>query len=108
MFLPFGFIKAQSLDNNTIVHYSVGLALGNFASAAGKTPKSRIYLGLSAGLVAGVAKEIYDNGQRNHSAQYQDVIATMLGGVTGALLTNFTLRNSRSRKRREKIERCRL
>ncbi len=93
-------VKAQPLDNNTITHFTVGVAIGNYASVFGKTPRARFYMGVASGFTSGLAKELYDNHQKRNSAQYHDVIATMLGGMTGALVTNLAIQRATNRKKK--------
>ena len=102
--------RTDKLDNNTLVHLSVGVGTGNAAAIFGSTPKQRFIFGLTAGTIAGIAKEIYDNRQGNQYAQTFDVAATAAGGVIGAMMVNWAIkRNEKSKeKRKYRYKKCKM
>lgn len=99
-------VRAQQLDNNTLVHFSVGVGVGNGLGIFAKNPEHRFFIGMAGGFVAGMGKEIYDV-QKGNQAQFQDILATALGGATGAMMTNWAIKRA-SKKKKEKIEKCKM
>lgn len=102
--------RMDRLDNNTLVHFSVGVGVGNAAAIFGSTPKQRVIFGAVSGTAMGVAKEIYDNRQGNQYAQVHDVISTAVGGVVGAMMVNWAIkRNEQYKKRRVyRYKKCKM
>lgn len=94
--LLIGSAKAQRLDYNTICHFGVGMGIGNVTSVFGKNPEHRVFIGLAGGFVAGLGKEIYD-AQKGNQAQFQDIMATAIGGATSAMITNLIIKRQRRR-----------
>lgn len=109
-FTPQAQWRMDNLDNNTLVHASVGVGVGNAAAIFGKTPKQRFVFGLVSGTVAGIAKEVYDTRQGNQYAQTFDVAATAAGGAIGAMMVNWAIkRNEKSKKKKKyKYKKCRM
>ncbi len=102
--------RTDKLDNNTLIHASVGVGVGNAAAIFGKTPKQRFVFGLVSGTVAGIVKEVYDNRQGNQYAQTFDVAATAAGGAIGAMMVNWAIkRNEKSKeKKKYKYKKCKM
>lgn len=94
--------RIDKLDNNTLIHLSVGMGIGNAAGIFGNTPKQRILFGAVSGATVGMAKEIYDTRNKNQYAQVHDVISTTVGGVIGALMVNWAV------KRHDKYKETRM
>ncbi len=102
--------RMDKLDNNTLVHFSVGVGAGNAAAIFGSTPKQRILFGATSGIVVGIAKELYDNRQGNQYAQINDVIATATGGVIGAMMVNWAIKRNEQHKERRmyRYRKCKM
>lgn len=98
----------DKLDNNSIVHFSVGIGIGNISSTLGKTPKQRILISAVSGTAIGISKELYDQKRGAQHGQVYDVITTAAGSVVGALIVNYAVRRTRKAFPREKKERCRM
>lgn len=96
------------LDNNTLVHFSVGMGVGNGVGIFAKTPKQRILYGFAAGSLVGLAKELHDTKKGNQYGQVHDIIATAVGGAVGGLIINWATRNDREHKKKEKLNKCRM
>ena len=93
-----GSVQAQRLDYNTICHFGVGMGIGSAAGVIGKNTDQRFFIGLAGGFVAGLGKEIYD-AQKGNQAQFQDILATAVGGATSAMLSNLAIRIDRRRRK---------
>lgn len=100
--------KMDKLDNNSIVHFSVGIGIGNISSTLGKTPKQRILIAAISGTAIGISKELYDQKRGGQYGQVNDVLTTAAGSVVGALIVNYAVRRTRNTSPKEKKERCRM
>ena len=89
-------MRWDKMDNNTIVHFSVGMGVGNAAGIFGNTPKQRVIFGLTSGALAGYAKERYDMSKGNQYGQWHDIISTAVGGVVGAMMVNWAVKRSKN------------
>lgn len=96
------------LDNNTITHFSVGIGVGNISSTIGKTPKQRLFISAVSGTVIGLSKELYDQKKGSQYGQVNDVLSTVVGSITGALIVNYATRRTKRYSLKEKKERCRM
>lgn len=101
--------RMDNLDNNTLIHASVGVGVGNAAAIFGKTPKQRFVFGLVSGIVAGITKEVYDSRQGQY-AQTFDVAATAAGGVVGAMMVNWAIKRNEKYKKRKiyRYRKCKM
>lgn len=88
--------RIDRLDNNTLVHISVGVNVGNITSTFGYTPKQRIILGFTSGTIIGLTKEIYDINKGQY-AQVYDVMSTAAGGVLGAMMVNWIIKRNKQK-----------
>ena len=102
------YVKAQRLDNNTLIHYSVGIGVGNGLGIFAKNPEHRFFVGLAGGFVVGLGKELYDSQIKKNQTQFHDIVATALGGATGAMMTNWAIKRAINRKSRERLEKCKM
>lgn len=100
--------KMDKLDNNSVVHFSVGTVIGNLSSTLGKTPKQRILIAAISGTAIGISKELYDQKRGAQYGQVYDVVTTAAGSVVGSLIVNYAVRRTRKTFPREKKERCRM
>lgn len=102
--------RFEKLDNNTLVHFSVGVGAGNAAGIFANTPKQRILFGAVSGTAIGIAKELHDNRKGNQYAQVHDVLATAVGGVVGSMMVNWAIkRNSRHKEKvKYRYKKCRM
>ncbi len=102
--------RMDKLDNNTLVHFSVGMGAGNAVAIFGNTPKQRVLFGFASGTTIGIAKELYDNRKGSQYAQVHDVISTAVGGAVGAMMVNWAIkRNEKSKeKKKYKYKKCRM
>ena len=94
------------LDKNTLVHFSVGMGVGNATGIFLTNPKKRIIAGFVGGIVSGFVKEMYDTKQGNQYGQWHDILATGLGGSVGGVMINLAVRNDRRRRVSEKYNKC--
>lgn len=94
------------LDKNTLVHFSVGMGVGNSTGVFVTNPKKRVIIGFIGGTIAGLAKEIYDAKQGNQYGQWHDILATGIGGAVGGVMINLAVRNDRRRRASEKYNKC--
>jgi hypothetical protein len=96
------------MDNNTIVHFSVGLGVGNGVGIFGNTPKQRVILGFVSGALVGYAKERYDISKGNQYGQWHDVISTAAGGVIGGMMVNWAAKRNENYKVRTRFDKCKM
>ena len=74
------------IQQDKIKHFAVGLAVSFVAYVA--TSSATIAFSLSA--LLGIAKEVYDS--RGHgTVEVLDVVATIVGGVVGAILARVVM-----------------
>jgi hypothetical protein len=95
--------KADKLDNNTLVHFSVGMSTGMLIAPIANSPKSRLWIGIVSSTTLGILKEVYDARGAQH-AQVYDVVATSTGGAVGALVINWSIYRI-SKKKRSQVSR---
>jgi hypothetical protein len=79
-------------------HAAVGVIVGTFATAAAQrlAPRApwweQALVGVAASAVVGTAKEICDAQSRHHDADPKDALATVAGGIGGALTITLVWR----------------
>ena len=101
-------MKWDKIDNNTIVHFSVGMGVGNSVGIFGNTPKQRIIFGFVSGALVGYAKERYDMSKGNQYGQWHDVISTAAGGVIGGMMVNWAAKRSGNYKAKVRLDKCKM
>ena len=83
----------MTIPRDKLMHFLTG-AFGGFAVAlvlrwAGFEPIHALAGGVLLGIVAGIGKEIYDmKHPENHTSEIADAVATVIGSVTGALISS--------------------
>jgi len=100
-------MRWDKMDNNTIVHFSVGVGIGNGVGIFGNTPKQRVIMGFASGALAGYAKERYDMSKGNQYGQWHDIISTAVGGVVGAMMVNWAIKRSKNYTPKNKVD-CKM
>jgi uncharacterized protein YfiM (DUF2279 family) len=100
-------MRWDKMDNNTIVHFSVGIGTGNAVGIFGNTPKQRVIFGLTSGALVGYAKERYDMSKGTQYGQWHDVLSTAVGGVVGAMMVNWAVKRSKNYTPKNKFD-CKM
>ena len=100
-------MRWDRVDNNTMVHFSVGIGTGNTSGIFGKTPTQRVLFGLTSGALVGYAKERYDMSRGNQYGQWYDIISTAAGGVVGAMMVNWAVKRSKNHTAKSRFD-CKM
>lgn len=100
-------MRWDKLDNNTIVHFSVGMGVGNGVGIFGNTPKQRVVMGFVSGALVGYAKERYDINKGGQYGQWHDIISTAVGGVVGGMMVNWAVKRSKKYTPKHKFD-CKM
>lgn len=87
--------RSQKLDNNTLVHFSVGMGTGSGSAIFVNSTRDRLYAGLFTGLLVGASKEFYDSRSGTQYFQWHDMIATGLGGLVGGWMIDYAIKRNR-------------
>ena len=100
-------MRWDKMDNNTIVHFSVGVGVGNGVGIFGNTPKQRVVMGFISGALVGYAKERYDISKGTQYGQWHDIISTAVGGVIGGMMVNWAVKRSKNYSPKRKFD-CKM
>jgi hypothetical protein len=86
-------MKLDKIGLDKVIHFLVGyiIAVHGFFAAVMFFKIPMIFcllIGLALGIVAGVAKEVYDSFHpEKHTVDPEDALATILGSVAGTVVT---------------------
>lgn len=79
-----------NIPADKLLHFGVSAMITIFASHMlmhiNPNPYINILSGMGFGLLAGVLKEIYDNYQKDNKFSWSDMLADVLGCITGGAL----------------------
>jgi uncharacterized protein YfiM (DUF2279 family) len=87
--------RAQKLDNNTLIHFSVGMGVGSGSSIFVNSTRDRLAVGLFTGLVVGATKEFHDSRKKTEYFQWHDMVSTGLGGLLGGWMIDYAIKRNR-------------
>lgn len=75
------------MNDDKILHFLTG----GFLSVIVMVFSGSAFLAIAAAIVAGVAKEIYDDNHPGHTSDIFDALATITGGIVFLLVYLFVL-----------------
>ena len=102
--------KAQGIEDDKLWHAGIGFGISAvvYTSVKARTgnKKKALLFGMLTASVAGLTKELFDEGRDNNSFDATDALGTTVGGALGGLTMHFIL--DKKKKKPKEVDEAEL
>lgn len=99
------YCSAQFVSYDDRLHFGAGavISAGTYTVVYLKTKdkKKAFWYSLGTSVLAGVAKEVRDSGQKNNIFDTGEIVATALGGLTASTTINLFVGKNKDKKHKD-------